>query len=153
MFYSFVTPWQRNCEFSSYTPGPLTLTSMHPFSMSPWGGVGAMDSIRRSAASRCCCVHFLWSVWSPKSNMACSSNWKTHQLVSVLVSEMIKFRMDSFGAKENSSYPEALALRILVLPFILIVIHKVHVRVFHWPIEKRLQIRAPTAKQIQVKEI
>lgn len=57
-----------------YTPGPLTFTSMQSFSISPCGGVGAMDAIRRSAASRCCCVHFLWSVWSLKSNMACSSN-------------------------------------------------------------------------------
>lgn len=39
------------------------------------------------------------------------------------------------------SYPEAPALWIFIFPLILIVIHKIYVRIFHGSVEKRRHVK------------
>lgn len=46
------------------------------------------------------------------------------------------------------SYPEAPALWIFIVPLILIVIHKIYVRIFHGSVKKRRQVRLFIQHQI-----
>lgn len=118
-------PAQPRQEAPQFIPGPRTFTSMQSASTSPCGGVGAMADTRRSAASRCCCVHCRWSVWSSRSGRTTGSS----NYVGGRGAESHVMRGHSATSlpgvpRACCTHAELLGLKVLVPPLVLVVIHE-----------------------------